>query len=397
VFPKGQEEFSRNPVQFACHFDTVFHPLIGRDDQIISANTLANDLFILIIFFYNLEERAKRNHSPMLTRIILMYDSLRQLLRKYVPKAINGNYQGVIYMNIEKRYPVLVMALMVSALFLVSACTQPGTGSGTSSGTSSLTTLQVLQNSENAMKQLKSSHVELQSTSNYQTTGTSTSSSSTLLPPNGTANITASGDEALPDTEQLQLTVNQSTKLAQIVQGNDIYIQNAQGKWYVLNKNNFSGLVGNPLSGVNFDQNSLLGLVEHANITDHGDENLNGQSLRHISAALDKTAVVQLLNANPQIANQFGQQNVNDLVNKMKSFQSTLDVWIDESQFYVHQAQFKLNLTADTSGVGGSGQSSTTGNLNTTVDLSKFNETVTITPPSNATPTNNPKVIFANS
>jgi hypothetical protein len=302
-------------------------------------------------------------------------------------------------MNKEKRYPFLVMALMVSALFLVSACTQPGTGSGTSSGTSSLTTLQVLQNSENAMKQLKASHVELQSTSNYQTSGATTSNngSSTLIPPNGTANITASGDEALPDSEQLQLTINQNTKMAQIVQGNNVYIQNAQGKWYVLNKNDFAGLVGNPLSGVNFDQNSLLGLIQHANISDHGAENLNGQSLRHISAALDKTALTQLLNANPQIATQFGQQNVNDLVNKTKSFQSTLDVWIDESQFYVHRAQFKLNLTADTSGVSGSGQSSTSGNLNTIVDLSKFNETVTITPPSNATPTSDPRVIFANS
>jgi len=302
-------------------------------------------------------------------------------------------------MHIEKRYPFLVMALLVCALFLVSACSQPGIGSSTSSGGSSLTTLQVLQNSENAMKQLKSSHVELQSTSNYQATGAAPSNngSSTLIPPNGTANITASGDEALPNAEQLQITVNQNTKMAQIIQGNNVYIQNAQGKWYVLNKDDFAGLVGNPLSGVNFDQNSLLGLIEHANISDHGDENVSGQSLRHISAALDKTALTQLLTANPQIASQFGQQNVNDLVNKMKSFQSTLDVWIDESQFYVHQAQFKLNLTADTSGVNGSGQSSTTGNLNTTVNLSKFNETVNITPPSNATPTSNPTVIFANS
>ena len=300
-------------------------------------------------------------------------------------------------MQIHKRYPFLVVALMVCALFLVSACSQPGIG--TSSGSSSLTTLQVLQNSENAMKQLKSSHVDLQSTSTYQVSGAAPSSngSSAVIPPNGTANITASGDEALPDAEQLQMNINQSTKIAQIIQGDNVYIQNAQGKWYVLNKNDFAGLVGNPLSGVNFDQNSLLGLIEHANITDHGDENVNGQNLRHISAALDKTAVTQLLNSNPQIASQFGQQNVSDLVNKMKSFQSTLDVWIDESQFYVHQAQFKLNLTADTSGVDGSGQSSTSGNLNTTVNLSKFNETVTITPPSNATPTSNPTVIFANS
>jgi hypothetical protein len=300
-------------------------------------------------------------------------------------------------MHIQKHYPALVMALLVSVLFLVSACTQPGIG--TSSGTSSLTTLQVLQNSENAMKQLKSSHVELQSTSNYHISGaqsTTSNGSSTVIPPNGTDAITASGDEALPNAEQLQLTINQNTKMTQIVEGNNVYVQNAQGKWYVLNMNDFAGMVGNPLSSANFNQNSLIGLIEHANITDHGDETLNGQSLRHITAALDKTALTQLLEANPQIAQQFGQQNVNDLINNLKLFQSTIDVWIDESQFYVHRAQLKLNLTANTSDVASSGQSTTTGNLNTTVDLSKFNETVNITPPSNATPTSNPSVIFTN-
>jgi hypothetical protein len=301
-------------------------------------------------------------------------------------------------MYIQKHYPALAMALLVSVLFLVSACTQPGTGP--SSGTSSLTTLQVLQNSENAMKQLKSSHVELQSTSNYRISGaqpTTSHGSSIIIPPNGTDSITASGDEALPNAEQLQLTINQNTKMTQIVEGNNVYVQNAQGKWYVLNMNDFAGMVGNPLSSVNFNQNSLIGLIEHANITDHGDETLNGQSLRHITAALDKTALTQLLEANPQIAQQFGQQNVNDLINNLKSFQSTIDVWIDESQFYVHRAQLKLNLTANTSDVASSGQSTTTGNLNTTVDLSKFNETVNITPPSNATPTSDPAVVFANS
>jgi hypothetical protein len=303
-------------------------------------------------------------------------------------------------MYIEKYYPILTTALLVSVLFLVCACNQPGTGNSTTSGSSSLTTLQVLQNSENAMKQLKSSHIELQSTSSYHITGsqsTTGSAGSSLIPPNGTASVTASGDEALPDAEQLQLTINQNTKITQIVEGNNIYVQNAQGKWYVLNTNDFAGLVGNPLSSVNFNQNSLLGLIEHANISDHGDETLNGQSLRHISAALDKTALTQLLQANPQIAQQFGQQNVNDLINNLQSFQSTIDVWIDESQFYVHRAQLQLNLTANTSNVSNSGPSTTTGSLKTTVDLSKFNETVNITPPSNATPTSNPAVVFANS
>ena len=302
-------------------------------------------------------------------------------------------------MNIQKYYPVLALALMVGVLLLVSACNQPLPGTGSSSSSSSLTTLQVLQNSENAMKQLKSSHIELQSNSSYQVTGAKPTTSipgAIGVAPNGNATITGSGDEALPDQEQLQLTVNQSTKMAQVVQGDNVYVQNAQGKWYVLNKSDFTGLVANPFAGVNFDENSLLGLIEHANISDHGEENLNGQSLRHISAALDKTALRQLLSDNPQLVGTLGKQNVDELLNDTKSFQSTIDVWIDEGQFYVHRAQLKLNLTANTSVVT-SGQSTTTSNLNTTVDLSKFNAPVTITPPSNAIPTHDPAVVFANS
>ncbi len=307
----------------------------------------------------------------------------------------------------KKRYIILAF-MLISTVMLISACSQPITGPTTGT-TSSLTPLQVLQNSANAMQQLKSAHVEIQSTSNVQSsnnpttvaTPTATAASSTPIPTTSSLTIKGSGDEALPDQEQLNLTINQNTHLAEIVQGNKVYVQNAQGQWYVLDKSAFQGIVANPFAGVNFDQNSLLALIQHTQITDHGTQALNGQNLRHITATLDKEGVRQLINDNPQLAGSLGGQNIDTILNNTKSFLSSVDVWIDESQFYVHRTELKLNLVADTSGLNGTPTataspppSSITTNLDTVVDLSKFNAPVVITPPTNAISTNNPGAIF---
>lgn len=302
-------------------------------------------------------------------------------------------------MALRKHYTILFM-LMVAIALLITACSQTVTGPTT--GGSSLTPLQVLQKSADAMKQLKSSHIDLQSNTSLQTSDTATPSvgTGTPTPSNITINITGTGDEAFtsdqatPDQEQLTLNIGQAAKVAEIVQNDKIYVQNPQGQWFVLNKSDFQGSIGNPFSGVNLDQNSLLGLLQHTKITDHGDENLNGQSLRHITADLDKTALRQMLNDNPQLQGALGQQNLDTVMNNLKSFQSSIDVWIDETQFYVHRTELKLNLVANTSTNESAAPSTATTNLDTIIDLSKFNQPVTITPPTNATPTNNPGAIF---
>jgi hypothetical protein len=297
-------------------------------------------------------------------------------------------------MSIIKRYSISFIAL-IAIIIAISACS-PQVGVKPPSSGSSLTPLQVLQNSSNAMKQLKSSHVSLQSSDNLKTTGSSSSSGSSN-PQNVTINITGSGDEALPNQEQLKLSINalnQVTNLTEIVQGNQVYVQNPQGKWYVLNTSQLEGMVGNPFAGISLDQNTLLGLIQNTQITDHGTESLNGQSLRHITAALDKDALRQLLTNNPQLKGALGTQDIDTLLNNTKSFLSTIDVWIDETHFYVHRTQFKLNLTANTGAVSTVAPKTTAVNLNTIVDLSNFNVPVTITPPTNAIPTDNPGAVF---
>ena len=314
-------------------------------------------------------------------------------------------------MRIRMAIPLLASLFM---LVLVSACSQPGSGTTTGSG-SSLTPLQVLQKSETAMQQLKSAHIDLKSSTSAQVSGmptaTATGTTGTTGTPtvgtgasNVTLNITGSGDEQLPDAEQLNLSLGQGVKLSEIVQGNNVYIQNTQGKWYVLNKSDLQGMAGSTFPGlnVNINQNDLIALLQHSKITDYGDQTLNGQSLRHISASLDKTGVQQLLQSNPQLGGSMSSQQLQALLNNTKSLQSSIDVWIDESQFYVHQTEIKLNLVANpgatsTTGTPTTGASTANISVNTdsVIDLSKFNESITITPPANATPTNDPTTIFS--
>ena len=293
-------------------------------------------------------------------------------------------------MPLQKRVPILAVA-MVGIVMLISACSQPiSTGSNSSS---SLSVGQVLQKSANAMKQLKSSHIDLQSTTNVQTKG---ASATTGTSQNVNVQVKGNGDQQLPDQEQLNLTLDNTTNVAEILQGSKVYVKNNQGKWYVLDKTTLQNSVGNPFSGFTIDQNSLLGLLQDIKLTDHGTESLNGVSLRHITAQLDKTALKQLLNSDPQLKNTFGSQNIDTVLDNTKTFLSTADVWIDETNFYVHRSELKVNLAADTSAVGNSAPASVKTALDLIVDLSKFNDPVTITPPTNATPTNNPAAVLGN-
>lgn len=302
-------------------------------------------------------------------------------------------------MNIHKRHYILLVLL--PALLLISACS-PSIGLGP--GSSSITVLQVLQNSVNAMKNLKSAHIETQTNGMLQTISTSATSSPNQL----TFKVTGSGDEALPAQESLQISVDrgtnsQPTNLAEIVQGDKVYIQNAKGQWYVLDKSTFEGFAGNPFSGINgLNPNDLLGLLQDTQISDHGDELLNGESLRHVTIAFDKVAFKKIVDNDPQLGNMFGQQNINALLNSTKTFATSLDLWIDETNFYVHRTELKFNLNEDISALRQSLTPVVTSPLPTgvitsfdsTLDLSKFNQPVTITTPTGAIPTNNPLTIF---
>lgn len=300
-----------------------------------------------------------------------------------------------------KIYKLRSMFLVLAAVVLfMTACSTSIGGSGGSS----LSPLQVLSNSTKTMQQLKSAHFQMTTNANVQTgTGASPTTATPTSTNNISLNLTANGDENLPGQESLNLTVNSAINLAEIVQGEKVYIKNAQGQWYVMDKSALSGLTGNPFSGVNLlDLTNLLGLAQGAKLTDQGDQMLSGQSLRHITVTLDKNGFRQLISSNPQLQSLFGQQNINAVLDSAKTLTSSLDLWIDESQFYLHRLELKVDLNADVSSVSATATATAgvtvpthlTTTLDSTVDLSKFNVPVTITPPANAIPTDNPLSIL---
>src|SRR5438270_12254898 len=320
-------------------------------------------------------------------------------------------------MMLHKKQSIWLIALITALLLLISACSPTG-----GSGGSNLTVLQLLQNSSKAMSQLKSTHIDLKANGSGQaintnatstpTTGTSTPTTTTTAVNNVTFNLIGSGDEALPNVEVMQFDVSQNgatttpttSHLEQIVQGDKVYIKNTKGQWYVLDKSVLKGYVDNPFSGVKSpDLTELIGLLEHTQITDNGVVSLNGQNLRHITIAMDKEALKQFLSNNQQLVDILGQQNLNAVIDNTKKFSSTVDLWIDEATSYVHRTELKFNLNVDTATLSKSitptvisvlVPANVTSTFDSIVDLSKFNETVTITPPTGAIPTNDPTTVF---
>ncbi|HKV60240.1 MAG TPA: hypothetical protein VJO32_18260, partial [Ktedonobacteraceae bacterium] len=94
--------------------------------------------------------------------------------------------------------------------------------------------------------------------------------------------------------------------------------------------------------------------------------------------------------------------DINQLLNSVSNFNASLDFWFDEATSYIHRFELKLNAAVDASKLSTPTSATTTGapagfslKADILVDLSKFNDpSIKITAPANATPTDNPGVIF---
>ena len=298
-------------------------------------------------------------------------------------------------MRKQQFLPTLVA--FIALVLVMSAC-----------GGSSQTAGQVILNSATAMKQIKTAHLDMKMTENVSMTEPSSSSSGT--PTSITITANGHGDEVLPDRAAISLSLGGigSYTFAVITQGQQVYIQKQHEHWYVIDKSKLTGTTtGSTLSSTTIpDFNKLLDLAsKNAQVTDHGDKTLNGASLRHITVSLDKNGFEQLIQGSGQLQGLTGQsqQAVNDLFNSAKNLSATLDFWIDESTNYLHRFEMQYNIALDLSKIATpTSQGNSTGptgvsiKLDMTVDLSKFNDSsIKITPPANATPTDDPSVIFS--
>ena len=305
-----------------------------------------------------------------------------------------------VHILMRKMYSLAALLLMVLVLLAVSAC-----------GGSSLTAGQLLTNSANAMKQIKSLHLDMTTTVNVAVTGVPNSDSTSSIPGNTNITVKASGDEVMPDQSSLKLSGSGPGKFAfaEVVKGNQLYIQNAQGQWYVIDKSKLEGTtnsLNNVLSNASApDFSKLLNMLEKdVTVADHGDETLNGASLRHITITLDKNGLVKLIDNTDQFKKLPGtsQQSINDMLKSVSNFSASLDFWFDESTSYIHRLELKLNtavdlskLTSPATATTASAPSAFSLKADIVLDLSKFNDpSIKITAPANAIPTDNPGVIF---
>jgi hypothetical protein len=297
-------------------------------------------------------------------------------------------------MRKQQFLPTLVA--LVALVLVISAC-----------GGSSQTAGQVILNSGTAMKQIKTAHLDMKMTENVSVTGPSSSSSGTSTSTTLTAN--GHGDTELPDQTSISLSLGgiDSYTLAVITQGQQVYIQNQHGQWYVIDKSKLTGTTGSTLTSTTIpDFNKLLDLAtKNAQVADHGDKTLNGASLRHVTVSLDKNGFEQLVQGSGQLQGltSQNQQALNDLFNSAQNLSATLDFWINESTNYLHRFEMQYNIALDLSKIATpTSQGKSTGpthvsiKLDMTVDLSKFNDSsIKITPPANATPTDHPSVVFS--
>ena len=312
---------------------------------------------------------------------------------------VHGSMRKGVHIIMRKKYILPALLIMMAVLLLVSAC-----------GGSSVTAGQLLTNSATAMKQIKSLHMDMTATVNLAVSGPS-SSNSTTFPANTNITLKASGDEVLPDQTSLKVSSSGIAKIAfgEIVKGNQLYIQNAQGQWYVIDKSKLDGTtnsINNLLSNASApDFSKLLDMLQKdVTVADHGDETLNGASLRHITITLDKNGLTKLI----ENSNQFkglpatSQQSVKGLLNTVSNFNASLDFWFDEATSYIHRLELKLNTAVDLSKFSSPAASTTASvppafslKADIVLDLSRFNDSsIKITAPANAIPTDNPGVIF---
>jgi hypothetical protein len=286
-------------------------------------------------------------------------------------------------MKTHKRF-LLLLADLTAILLLASAC-----GVNVANSAQSAPPLQVLQKSYSAMKQLKTAHFTMQIAEQLNMG----SGSSTNL------TISANGAEILPDKADVHLT-EPGMSLSAITLGREMYMQNSKGQWYVL-QNQAESSAGNPFSGTSISSYaSLLELASKAHFVDHGMQELDGQSLRHITVTLDKNALQQIINTT--LGSSLGgasASSMSQLLNMLNMKNTTLDLWIDPATYYVHQMELKYTMSINTSSfITPTPSTSTSYNISvgsdTTIEMSDFNAPVTITAPSNAIPTNNLSSVF---
>ena len=270
---------------------------------------------------------------------------------------------------------LLSLGLGMALLSLLSACSFLGLGATQQGNIQSQTPAQALQSAATAMQHLKSAHI----TMNVGTTANGGNAANQQ----GTLTVRADGDQMFPGQSSLHMSIGPMmggtpTNFVEVVTGDQLYVQNAQGQWHVISQKD---LTGSPFSAIQVSNyNSLLMLSQQATVTDHGQETLNGQMTRHITMTFNSNALKSLLSATGQLGSLSAQQqqDLNQELSQIKLTSSTFDVWISPTNSYVSRMELKFSISSNND----------SSSVDATIDYSKYDEQVTIAAPAGAIPVN---------
>lgn len=275
----------------------------------------------------------------------------------------------------------ILLTGLAALLFILASCGMPGMATSSSAPT------QTLQNSATAMSHLNSAHIDLQAKVNVQSAPSSTNSNTSAL----TFNVTGHSDVAHPDQVSADLQLGQTPLLSVVSAGQKVYVRGKNGTWFFLDKSQVKDGTQDFFSqSLTQRMGQIMAILQNAKLTDHGQESLNGQKLDHITATLDQQSL-QALSGQLNALLPADQQSVQNQVQK-----ATLDLWIDQSTSYVHQAKLDVVTQVDIDKIPtlAHSQISTSSTLlpvelNVQVNFSKFNQPLHIQIPTNAVPFTN--------
>jgi outer membrane lipoprotein-sorting protein len=268
-----------------------------------------------------------------------------------------------------KKY--ISLAGLLALLVVLAACSVPALGSASPSPA------QTLENGAAALAKLNTVHAELQTTVVAQAANAHSGI---------TFSLTGRGDAQRPDDASISLSLGKNHLLAIISKGPRVYIQGRNHLWYWLDKHALKDAAQNFFSqSLATRLGQIMSVVEQAGLTDHGQESLNGVSLDHITAVLDQQTLQTL---NTQLS---GLLPRSVQTGRSQIAAASLDLWIDQSTWYVHQAILNVGTQIDMSALQSSlGHTKATGVVPVTikaqVNFSRFNQPINIQAPAGALP-----------
>ena len=298
-----------------------------------------------------------------------------------------------VFMHISKKIPLFLLVAFV--LFMVSFhSVRAENRSGGGSATSPLTLAQLLQKTMSTMEHLTSVSYNLNSMTSMTISDPSSAvgNAQTLV-----MILMGSGVHVLSGDAKGHLSINTDGKnitLNEIVKGQQCYVENQKGQWYVLST---SAIQRSAFASPELTNYGGLFTLSNVQTADDSFTTLDGSRVRHVTLRFNKNVITDLLNStgalNGLTASQ--KQHISTLLPYVTLKNAVLDMWIDASTAYIHRFQLQFDMGIDMSQLmmptPGTASSPVTIESAQTITLnySQFNAPVTITAPFNAIPTDN--------